>query len=202
MLATGMGVFADGYDLAAYGHYAVTYQNPASNAYSEFSPILRVLPTSAELVKNVDYQAGVRCSVRGLHITADYYHDYIMNLLSSVQSTGINTLVGAVTLNWANTVYSDVNFSTFVNPVKHLTVNLTANIQHSYYTKGRSTNGLNFGEEVLPGLPHQTVTLDALYRIFVLGGLLTPEISDQYVGAQTIANVATGVAKDKKITVM
>lgn len=185
-------------NISLYGHYAVTYQNPADNAYSAYAPIIKVQPNSSELVKNTDYQAGIRYAGKNLFLTAGYYHDYIQNLVTSVQPTGLNTIDGAVAIDLANEVYNGVNLSFLDKPFKHFTVNLTANIQHSYYSRGINSSGVSFDGENLPGLPNKSLTLDLIYRIYAFNGLITPEISDQFVGSQTIPNIATGLSTNSR----
>ncbi|MHB1281028.1 MAG: TonB-dependent receptor [Acidithiobacillus sp.] len=182
-------------DLSAYANYSTTYQNETDLAYGAYLQNIKVNTSAIPLTKAVDYEAGFRYYKKNISLYINYYHDYLTNLLNGV--SGSLTQLNASGYNLGNALYQGVNISAKWKPIGQLYLYGSANVEHSYYTNDYNNTGVSFNGLDLTGIPHYSFTLSASYRIPLYDGVLTPRITDQYSGGQTLYNGITGGPTDQ-----
>ncbi|WP_038093962.1 TonB-dependent receptor [Acidihalobacter prosperus] len=184
-------------NVALFANYSTAHKEPqvggGGGLYQSTPPVY-------SLEKSTDYNVGIKVHVRQvtyLHdfmFSASYYHLHYANQYIPLYDANGNYLGDAN----GDSVYQGVNLAVNDKPFAGASVFANLNLESAKFTH-YVTGGVSYDGLPVSNVPDSTFNVGGDYNTYVAGGVLTPRLWYQYMGAQAIFNDNTGAPSRRKL---
>ena len=177
-----------------YGNYAITYQNPDDISFGAFldSP---VNVNEISLIKNTDFEAGVRFLIRNNGILRNFVFNgnYYQSILTNEPQATWNPFQGGVyNFGIGSTLDRGVILDAEDDPVHNLHIFFNGTFFSSGIYKSLSIGGISYNNYNVPFVPKTMFNAGGQYRIPAGNDAYSIKLWDTYTGSQYIVNSETG----------
>ena len=177
-----------------YGNYAITYQNPDDISFGAFldSP---VNVNEIALIKNTDFEAGVRFLIRNNEILHNFVFNgnYYQSLLTNEPQATWNAFQGGVyDFGIGSTLDRGIIIDAEEDPMHNLHLFFNGTFFSSGVYKSLTIGGVNYNDYNAPFVPKTMFNAGGQYVIPAGDNAYLIKLWDTYTGSQYLVNSHTG----------